>query len=99
MELESNNTDTDENVSNNSLNNSIKWTNGFSLLKNWKICHKLRPNPDDEEEKVSTEADSLPAPEPVARVEWDKKMDFLLSIIGFAVDLANVSPIFVNKVI
>lgn len=25
------------------------------------------------------------------RIEWNKKMDFLLSIIGFAVDLANVS--------
>lgn len=25
------------------------------------------------------------------RLEWSKKTDFLLSIIGFAVDLANVS--------
>lgn len=27
------------------------------------------------------------------RIEWNKKMDFLLSIIGFAVDLANVSEL------
>lgn len=27
------------------------------------------------------------------RIEWNKKMDFLLSIIGFAVDLANVSTL------
>lgn len=89
VELESNN-DTEENVSNTSLDNSIRWMDSFFLLKNCKIFNRihLRARPDDE--KMSAVDDQSAVGE-VTRVEWDKKMDFLLSIIGFAVDLANVS--------
>lgn len=90
VELESNN-DTDENVSNNSLDNSIRWMDSFSLLKKCKIFSRihLRSRPDDE--KMRPVDDQSTGGEE-GRVEWDKKMDFLLSIIGFAVDLANVRP-------
>lgn len=66
-----------------SFDNSIRWTDRFSLLKDCKLFKRLRKHlrPDDQSPGVG---DGV-------RVEWDKKMDFLLSIIGFAVDLANVS--------
>lgn len=44
-------------------------------------------NSADAVEAIDGDADENQAPE---RQTWGKKIDFLLSVIGFAVDLANV---------
>ena len=80
VELESTNDETEDNMSNSSYETSVRWIDGFSF-RNCKLLNRLRPR--GHEKRASG------VEEP--RVEWDKKMDFLLSIIGFAVDLANVS--------
>lgn len=55
------------------------------MLMDCKLFHRLQKHLQPDEQ-------NLPGADgPEVRVEWDKKMDFLLSTIGFAVDLANVS--------
>ena len=39
--------------------------------------------------KVKNEI-AIESDEPVKREQWSKKMDFLMSIIGFSVDLAGI---------
>jgi hypothetical protein len=48
----------------------------------------------DAEKKAAEEEKALrpvkQIEEPVVREQWSKKMDFLMSIIGFSVDLAGI---------
>ena len=55
---------------------------GVCANNHWPATYELVPTKD-------VEAGSAPAPDET-RETWGKKLDFLLSIIGFAVDLANV---------
>ena len=92
MESESNE-DTDDNASNGSYVASFRWSESLSkvkdflVLKNFTLFRRNKdlPPPDDEVCDFQGGSSNI---EP--RIEWDKKLDFLLSIIGFAVDLANV---------
>ena len=61
------------------LNNSLEFT---------QICLKKSQSESKRESRfLKHEISEEKVPE---RLEWSKKIDFLLSIIGFAVDLANV---------
>lgn len=84
---------------------NAKWRQKFSKLRSSialrKICFQKenneKPIPPPPTPPISSllgsEKDKPPeksmSPE-TERLEWNKKIDFLLSIIGFAVDLANV---------
>lgn len=94
MELESNE-DTDDNASNASYVTSFRWTESlakvrdFLLLKKFRLwVNKTHNNNNHPPDEVCDFQGASSTVEP--RIEWDKKLDFLLSIIGFAVDLANV---------
>lgn len=90
--------DTDDNISNESTV-SWKWTRRIANIGLFnRMCHSKPAVPKDADgdkgKKPDNTIESVMAvaevPEPEERIEWNKKMDFLLSIIGFAVDLANV---------
>ena len=79
------NEDADETISENSSVIISKWRQKFSKLckdKDTNQLNALRKIKNSENEKIESAE-----PE---RLEWGKKIDFLLSIIGFAVDLSNV---------
>lgn len=81
--------DTDDNVSNDSTE-SWKWSKklgSFALFSSVCFWRNQGAKRETSEEKKDN---TLAVVEPEERLEWNKKMDFLLSIIGFAVDLANV---------
>lgn len=44
----------------------------------------------EEEEQLKSVVNKPTEDEPVVREQWSKKMDFLMSIIGFSVDLAGI---------
>jgi hypothetical protein len=84
-----NNEEIEDNISENSSTVKVsKWKQKFSKLSSQlairKICktHELKKSHNSDKGKLG-----LQEPE---RLEWSKKIDFLLSIIGFAVDLSNV---------
>jgi hypothetical protein len=90
MELESNE-DTDDNASNASYVTSFRWTDGLAKVKDFIVFKKFRLWKKKKNVNLDEVCDFQGASSNIKpRIEWDKKLDFLLSIIGFAVDLANV---------
>lgn len=88
--------DIEDNGDNDSDNSSVvptKWKQKFSKLRASltlpTICSSKEKEPLEGQITTTPEIESGGEQEP-QRIEWNKKMDFLLSIIGFAVDLANV---------
>jgi len=89
------NEEVDDNTSENSSTVKVsKWKHKFSKFRTQlpipNIC-QTNQNIETHDLKKSDKSDiaksELQEPE---RLEWGKKIDFLLSIIGFAVDLSNV---------
>ena len=83
--------DLDANISTESLDRialegplSRTWECILSPFRSWMPASQ---DPNDETPDENSVAERSESP----RLEWSKKTDFLLSIIGFAVDLANVS--------
>lgn len=81
--------DTDGNISESSTVITSKWKQRISKIRSQidipGICNRHRNS--ESKKKINTEIDQFGEP---TRIEWSKQLDFLLSIIGFAVDLANV---------
>lgn len=45
---------------------------------------------EEEDEAVEVEVEVFRSKQPPPRETWDKKVEFLLAVVGFAVDLGNV---------
>ncbi|CAG2102584.1 unnamed protein product [Medioppia subpectinata] len=90
-----NNEEMDDNISENSSIMISKWKQKFSKFRTQLAIRKICKNNERNNTKAlrkteNSEMDKIENGEPEQRVEWSKKIDFLLSIIGFAVDLSNV---------
>jgi hypothetical protein len=84
-----NNEEIDDNISENSSTVKVsKWKQKFSKLRSQLAIRKICKT-NDLKKSHNSDKGKLELQE-TERLEWGKKIDFLLSIIGFAVDLSNV---------